>query len=206
MHIAAMIEKKELKKIIKRRGKEENLYWGKDGEQYILTDGYFALKAKENIFNNEIIGLLYKYFGKIPEEGNVLKTLGDTSINIDNTKKVFKIMNKNLEIKNNYPAYCFSNVYISLEYKKQAVLYRALLKKDITKVVAIDTTYQNLIILPQIAPHLCAYNTLTKALIFHDCEKTPVLSVMPLRLGKKDIPSILNPYFQYTEEEDLEQA
>jgi hypothetical protein len=195
-----MINKSQLKKIINEYGKESMLRWMVEDGNHYLTNGYMILRGNDKVFDTEIIGLLYKYFGRVPKAGEgvyVNEKYKDpktdewryrSHIHKDMTIERFE---GNLEITDDMMAFEFSGAFVHWA-NGEAAVYEHI---DSRKLFVIDRKYYDLI---DKYHHPFAFRLMNYGFgcKFHDAVTGSQLTVMPLCKGS--IPYIIGPEgFEY---------
>jgi hypothetical protein len=191
-----MINKKNLKKYINSYGKNCMLRWGVSGEYHYLSNGYSLIKGDSRVFDTEIIGLLYKYFGKIPtkkdgilrndeEYKEKLRIQVYVSKQCNNTIKMFEELTK---VEDDYPTYKFAEISICrpqyLSHNEMMIYASG------NKLSVVDRKLHELIDYDVFRGIIKKKPVPYTPLIFADNKTSTVYCIMPIR--SDSVPEIIN--------------
>ncbi len=192
-----MLNKVQLKKLINRAGKEGRLLWAyKDGIHYI-SDGYFVLKANEQVFDSELVGLMYKYFGMKPKSEDIAYK-NQVEMKPDKVtgkqKPVYKAIEADVKIDFFIDGTAIKDEYTLVEFLKTYVgwgngeiaLYGEF-DKDVMTVIAVNRDFHELLAWNKTdvtVPCTQYYKGKFGGIMFHDINTDTVIWILSMR-GKR---------------------
>lgn len=193
-----MLEKKALKKFINAYGKEEQLIWGyKDGKHY-LSNANVLICGTEAVFDTEILGLLYKYFGMIPKSSDAayrnrkdVDNHGNKTYTCEKTERGLQAYMDLLQIKDEYPALTFSKVYVKPKTDDEIALY---VDADNLACVCIKRMYHQLIDWDVFAGMIVHA---PRGIIFEHFETGTTMMVCEVKASKASFLSIINHAYRF---------